>query len=131
VKRFCETTDFITGADEFFPVNDFFPNISSLYGDIGDNTNNANGSSSVVLYVILILLVEIMLRFLVLASSLELFLPYYLIEEMSSLFPLFISCFVYFFFIKSCEKIIIFPTTTTMLDNTSDEGDAAMDESTG
>jgi hypothetical protein len=92
------STDFITDVNEFFSENDFFPDISSLYGDIGDNTNNANGSSSVELYVIIILLAEIMLRFLVLVSCLELFLPYYLIEEMSSLFPLFISCFIYFFF---------------------------------
>ncbi|KAK1691935.1 hypothetical protein QYE76_008632 [Lolium multiflorum] len=47
-ERFCATTDFITDVDEFFPDDDFFPDISSLYDDIGDNTGNANGSSSTV-----------------------------------------------------------------------------------
>jgi hypothetical protein len=70
-----------------------------------------------------------MLRFLVLASCLELFLPYNLIEEM-------LVCFIYLYhdlstsFLLNLVKNYYIPTTTTMLDNTSDEGDAAMDEST-
>jgi hypothetical protein len=63
VERFCATTDLITNANEFFPDDDFFPDISSLYDDIGNNNDNANGSSSDVPYVLLNLLVEIMMQF--------------------------------------------------------------------
>ncbi|KAK1683078.1 hypothetical protein QYE76_043926 [Lolium multiflorum] len=51
----CTATgfNFITDLDEFFPDEDFFPDISSLYDNMGDNTGNTNGSSSVVSYVIL------------------------------------------------------------------------------
>jgi hypothetical protein len=60
---------FITKADNFFPNDDFFPNINNLFDNMGDNTNNANvkvnASSSSGLYVILPLLYEIMLRTLI------------------------------------------------------------------
>jgi hypothetical protein len=36
----------MTDSDEFFPNEDFFPAISNLYNDMGDNTGNANKSSS-------------------------------------------------------------------------------------
>jgi hypothetical protein len=75
-KQFCATTDHIMDADEFFLNDDFFPNISSLYDDMGDNTDNANVSSSAVPYVLLILLVEIMMQLLSLLSCLELFLSF-------------------------------------------------------
>jgi hypothetical protein len=65
---------------------------------MGDNIVNANGSSSDVPYVILILLVQIMLQFLVLAPGLELFLPYFLLDNMSSLFRLLlVMCTLLFF----------------------------------
>jgi hypothetical protein len=56
-KHFFATTDFIMDMDEFFP------DISNLYDDMGNNTGNANGSSTVVPYFRIILLVEIMMQF--------------------------------------------------------------------
>jgi hypothetical protein len=46
-------------VDEFFPNDDFFPDISSLYDDMGDNNDNVNGTTSASLYVLLILLLNI------------------------------------------------------------------------
>jgi hypothetical protein len=110
-ERFCATTDFITDVDEFFPDDDFFPDISSLYDDIGDNTGNANGSSSTVPYVLLILLVEIMMQFLALVSCLELFLSYSLIDVVTSLFILFlVVIYLFSILVISCAKLLIYPT---------------------
>jgi hypothetical protein len=67
-------------ADEIFANGDFFPDLSSLYDDMGDNTDNANEYSSTVPYVVLILLVETMMQFLALASCLELFLAYSMLD---------------------------------------------------
>jgi hypothetical protein len=91
----CATTGFIfiTDSDELFSDKDFFPDINSLYDDIGDNNGNVNGSTSIVPYVLLILLVNII----VLLSSVVLFLSYSLLDGMSSLIPLFISIFYLLF----------------------------------
>jgi hypothetical protein len=47
------TTGFIviTDSKEFFPNENFFPEISSLYDNVGDNIGNTNQSSSDVSYV--------------------------------------------------------------------------------
>jgi hypothetical protein len=62
-------------SDKVHPDEEFFPDISSLYDDMDNNTGNANGSSSVISYVMLnvmlFLLVEFMMHFLVLVSSRE------------------------------------------------------------
>jgi hypothetical protein len=89
-ERFCATADFITDVDEFFPDDDFFPDISNLYDDMCDNTGNTNESSSAIPYVLLILLVEIMMQFLALVSCIELFLSYSLIDVVTSLSILFL-----------------------------------------
>jgi hypothetical protein len=67
---FYVITEFIMDVEEFFPNNgDLFLDNSSLYDNMGENTCNANGSSSTFMYVILILLVEIMMLFLFLLFS--------------------------------------------------------------
>jgi hypothetical protein len=45
-ERFCATTDGITSADNSFPDEDFFPDISSLYIDdmADDAVANANAN---------------------------------------------------------------------------------------
>jgi hypothetical protein len=62
-------------SDKVHPDEEFFPDISSFYDDMDDNTVNVNGSSSVVSYVMLnvmlFILVELMMHFLVLVSSRE------------------------------------------------------------
>jgi hypothetical protein len=51
------TRTFRTKADDYFPKDDFFPDINNLFGDMalnGDNVNtNANASSSSGRYVFL------------------------------------------------------------------------------
>jgi hypothetical protein len=62
-------------SDKVHPDEEFFSDISSFYDDMDDNTVNVNGSSSVVSYVMLnvmlFILVELMMHFLVLVSSRE------------------------------------------------------------
>jgi hypothetical protein len=91
-------TDFTTNADQFFPDDYFFSSISRLYEDMNDNTSNSNGSSFVVLFVIIILLVKTVLQFLVLALHLEFLLPYYLRCHVYCLFLFFPVITIYFFF---------------------------------
>jgi hypothetical protein len=44
-ERFYATTDGITSIDDFFPEEDFFPDISSLYiDDMADTNANANAN---------------------------------------------------------------------------------------
>jgi hypothetical protein len=84
-------------SDEFFLDEDFFPYISSLYDDMGDNTTYANESSSIVLYVILFLLLKIMMKFLVLISCLEFIMLHYMLDGMYIFFPLILAIFYLFF----------------------------------
>jgi hypothetical protein len=108
---FCATTDLIMEADEFFPNDDFFPDISNLYDDMGDNTGKANGSSSAVPYVLLILLDEIMIQFLALVSCLELFLSYSLLDVVTSLIILFlVVVYLFSILVISCGEVLIRPT---------------------
>jgi hypothetical protein len=86
---------FIMESDELFRDEDFFPDISSLYDDMGDNNGNVNGSTSAVPYVLLILLLEIV----DLLTFLELAFSYSLLDGMSSLFPLFLAMFYLLFFL--------------------------------
>src|SRR5438132_12386012 len=53
-----------TTAEDFFPNDDFFPDIDSLFVDMStpDNTGNPIGSSSFAPYVLLPYLLEIMLE---------------------------------------------------------------------
>jgi hypothetical protein len=52
---------FIRDTDNYFPDEDFFPDMRSVYNDMGDNTANVNGSSSA-LYVFMSLLFELLLQ---------------------------------------------------------------------
>jgi hypothetical protein len=63
---FFSNTD-ATDTDDFFPDDDYFPDI---FGNMGDNINNVNGSSSTP-YVFLFPLIDIMLQFLVLVFSID------------------------------------------------------------
>jgi hypothetical protein len=46
-ERFCATTDGITSADDSFPGEDFFPDISALYIDDMANDADANANANV------------------------------------------------------------------------------------
>ena len=82
---FGERTRAATGI-EFFPNDDFFPGIGSLFiNDMGDNIN-ATASTAVTLYNFLIFLLEIFLEFLLIIVSLDLFgLSTVLVDRMISL----------------------------------------------
>jgi hypothetical protein len=80
-----------------------------------DNIGNANGLFSTVPHVIPILLVEIMMQFLVLVSSMEFIVSHHLLDGMSSLFPLLLAMFyVLFFWVTLCGIFFIFPAQTTV-----------------
>jgi hypothetical protein len=90
--------------------------LSSLYDDMGDNNGNANGSSSVVPYVLLILLVETMMQFLALVSCLEVFLSYSLLDVVTSCTIIFLVVdYIFSILVKSCEKVLIYPAYTIWL----------------
>ena len=62
---FGERTHATTGCD-FFPNDDFFPNIGNLFiDDMGDNlnANGASGSTPAAVYVFLFFLFEILLQY--------------------------------------------------------------------
>ena len=108
---FGERTRATTGI-EFFPNDDFFPDIGSLFiNDMGDNVN-ANASAAATLYELLIFLFEIFLEFLLIVVSLDLFgLSTVLVDHMISLILiiLVIICLL-FSWIKSYAKLLIFST---------------------
>ena len=69
---FGEHTRATTGI-EFFPNDDFFPDIGSLFiNDMCDNVNS-NASAAATLYELLIFLLEIFLEFLLIVVSLDSF----------------------------------------------------------
>jgi hypothetical protein len=103
-------TDFTTNADQFFPDDYFFSSISRLYEDMNDNTSNSNGSSFVVLFVIIILLVKTVLQFLVLALHLEFLLPYYLRCHVYCLFLFFPVMYYLLLFWLIYVENFLYPT---------------------
>ena len=102
-KRTRATTDF-----EFFPNDEFFPDIDNLFiDDMGDS-----GSSAAAQYVFLIFLLEILLEFLFIVVALDLIcLSTVLVDRMISLIPI-ILVMIYLLFsrIKSYAKLLIFST---------------------
>jgi hypothetical protein len=82
------TTGFIliTDADDIFPDEDFLPDISSLFDNMGDNKGtpnvnaNTNMGSSSAPYVSLLLIIDFVLQFIILAiglDMLDMFYSYY------------------------------------------------------
>ena len=108
---FGERTRATTGT-EFFPNDDFFPDIGSLFiNDMGDNVN-ATASAAATLYDLLIFLLEIFLEFLLTVVSLDLFgLSTVLVDRLISLILviLVIICLL-FSRIKSFAKLLIYST---------------------
>ena len=60
-ERYRATTDLFvnTDADDFFPNDDYFPDVNDIFGDM--NTDGANGSSCNTPYVLICVLLDIML----------------------------------------------------------------------
>jgi hypothetical protein len=93
---------FTTDADDFFPDEDFFPDISSLYDNMGDNSGipivnaNANmGSSSYVF-----LFINFVLQFLRPAiglNMLDMFCSFLILINMVSLISMFLAIFYLLF----------------------------------
>ena len=75
-ERYRATTGFFcnTDADDFFPNNDYFPDVNNIFGDM--NTDGANGSSSNTPYVLICVLLDIVLKTIVIAICVELLLAY-------------------------------------------------------
>ena len=108
---FGECTRATTGI-EFFPNDDFFPDIGSLFiDDMGDNIN-ANASAAAALYAFLIFLFHTLLEFLLVVVALDsICLSTVLVDRMISLILviLVIICLL-FSRIKSTAKLLIFST---------------------
>ena len=111
-ERHHATTGFFfnTDADDYFPDEDFFPDVDVLFDNM--STPNANGSSSSTgLYVILLYQFEILLQALFLATCVELLPAYSLLDGMTSLFPISLAMFyLLFLWIKSTGKLLIYST---------------------
>ena len=84
---FGERTRATTGT-EFFPNDDFFPDIANLFiDDMGDN-GNTNGAAAA-LYDFLIFLFRVLLEFLLVVVALDSFgLSTVLVDRMISLIPI-------------------------------------------
>ena len=117
--------DIDTEADDYFPNDDFFPDISNLFSDMALNSDNANAGSSSGPYVFLPSFYEIMMFFLLLATcsgslsgnilllsiSLDLLLLYSMVICMTSLISTFLVMFYLLFsLIKSWGNLLIIPT---------------------
>ena len=113
------TTDLFvnTDTDDFFPNDDYFPDVNDIFDDM--NTDGDNGSSSNTPYVLICVLLDIMLRTvfvaicveLLFAYSLELLFVYSLLDCMTSLiYVLLVIFYLLFLMIKSCENFLIYST---------------------
>jgi hypothetical protein len=81
----CATTDFFmmdsTDADDHFPNDDFFPEVNNLFDDMADDDVNANANATVATqYVFMFFLFEFLPQLLVLASVLDMFCSYSLLQ---------------------------------------------------
>ncbi|XP_071683400.1 uncharacterized protein [Lolium perenne] len=114
-----------TEADDYFPNDDFFPDISNLFSDMALNSDNGNAGSSSGPYVFLLSFYEIIILFLLLATSsgslsanillfsisLDMFLLYSMVICMTSLISNFLVMFYpMFYLIKSWGKLLIYST---------------------
>ena len=122
---FGERTRVTTGI-EFFPNDDFFPDIGSLFiDDMGDNVNanaTASASAAATLYDLLIFLFELLLQFLLVVYVVDLFclsmvlvdricLSVVLVDRMISLILIILVMFCLLFSrIKSYAKLLIYST---------------------
>jgi hypothetical protein len=103
-------------ADDYFPNDDFFPDISNLFSDVALNSDTANAGSSSASYVFLPSFYEIMMLLLLLATcsgclsgnlllvsiSLDLLLLCSMVICMTSLISIFLAMFyLLFYLIKS------------------------------
>ena len=107
-ERQHATTAFLfnTDSDNYFPDDDFFPDVDVLFDDMS--------SSASIPYVILFRLFEIMLQTLPLATCVELVFAYFLLHYMTSLPPIILAMFYLLYIcIKSCRKLLIFLTSGT------------------
>ena len=112
-ERSHATTGFFsnTDTDEYFPDDDFFPDVDDLLGNMSSSAN-ASGSSSAP-YVLLVFLSDMMQYVLLFPICLDLFISYFVVDHMSSLFPIFLAIFyLLFLWFKSYRKLLIFPTPT-------------------
>ena len=94
---FGECTRATAGCD-FFPNDDFFPDIGNLFIDDMDDTGNSSGSTSAAMNVTQSVLFEIMLQFLLLVYTVDLIcLSTALVDHMFSLIfvvPI-VNCFLF------------------------------------
>jgi hypothetical protein len=99
-------------ADDFFPYKDFFPDISSLYDNMGDNGGipnvNANMGSSFALYVfVIIVFVLQFLRLAINLDMLDMFYSYRLLVNMVNFVSIFLAILCLLFsWIKYCYIVI-------------------------
>ena len=108
---FGERTRATTGI-EFFPNDDFFPDIGSLFiDDMGDNSN-ANASAAAAPYDYLIFLFMILLQFLLVVVALDsLYLSTIQVDRMISIIlVILVINYLLFSRIKSIAKLLIFST---------------------
>ena len=104
-ERSHATTGFFSNTD----ADDYFPNVDDLLGNMSSSAN-ASGSSSAP-YVLLVFLSDMMQYVLLFPICLDLFISYFVVDHMSSLFPIFLAIFyLLFLWFKSYRKLLIFPT---------------------
>ena len=134
-ERVCATTDGITSTDHYFPDEDFFPDLSSLYidamaDDTGVNANlnpnlNANPIPPPAPYVICSYLVQFLLQFLlqflVLALGIDVICLFWLnmicsfvllVYMIRLILALIVMIYYYLFRIKYYGNLLIFSTTS-------------------
>jgi hypothetical protein len=114
--KFWEALSAITGFIFIMEADDFFPDISSLYENMGQNsgTPNANTGFSSTPYVSLFLFIKFVLQFLLLAMGLDMldmFWPSRSLVNMVNLISMFLVTFCLLsLWIKYHGKVLIFPT---------------------
>ena len=106
---FGERTRATTGI-EFFPNNDFFPDIGSLFIDDMGDVNGAAAAAAP--YVFLIFLFDMLLEFLLVVVALDsISLSTVLVDHMISLIPIILVMICLLFSrIKSYAKLLIYST---------------------
>ena len=107
---FGERTRATTGF-EFFPNDDFFPDIANLFIDMGD-VNGSAAAATTAPYVFILLLIDMLLEFLLVVVALDwICLSTVLVDRMISLilFILVINCLP-ISWIKSATKLLIYST---------------------
>ena len=112
-------------TDDYFPNDDFFPDISNLFSDMALNGDNNTAGSSSGPYVFVPSFYEIVMFFLLLATtsgslsanvllfsiSLDMFLLYSMVICVTSLISNFLVMFYpMFYLIKSWGKLLIYST---------------------